>query len=119
MKNKGYSKELEERIYNDEEEFEYISKAMFGLNKYVYTFKTREDYDKAYKILESQGNIIETFVNNAYGFEFWEYKDFSIKDEENIENEEHTTNRKVLFNFSKDNIREMYTYIHQEGKNIY
>lgn len=120
MKNKGYSRELEDRIYNDEEEFEYISKAMFGLNKYVYTFKTKEDYDKAYKILESQGNIIETFVNNAYGFEFWEYKDFSIQDEENIENEEYTTtNRKVLFNFSKDNIREMYSYIHQKGNNIY
>lgn len=54
--------------------FEYKEQRLIGLNKYLYIFDTKEDFEIAYNELEKIGTVNEIFINNKYGLEFKEDK---------------------------------------------
>ena len=61
-----------DKIIEGQSKFNYTEKNLIGLNKYLYVFDNKKDFENAYKILEKYGQVVEVFIDNAYGFEFKE-----------------------------------------------
>ncbi len=60
------------KIIEGENEINYKEKRLIGLNKYLYVFDNKKDFENAYNILKKQGQVKEIFIDNEYGFEFKE-----------------------------------------------
>lgn len=79
-------------VIKNKEHFEYKEITLIGLNKYLYTFSDKKNFDIAYKELGKIGTVSEVFVNNEYALEFKENtrildenKKFSEKSMQDIE----------------------------------
>lgn len=61
-------------IVENKKHFEFNEQMLIGLNKYLYTFDNKKDFDIAYSELGKIGTVKEVFINNEYGIEFKEDK---------------------------------------------
>lgn len=75
-----------DKIIEEQNKINYKERKLIGLNKYLYVFDNQKDFQNAYNILEKQGQVVEVFINNEYGFEF--KKDSKILNENTTFSEE-------------------------------
>lgn len=61
---------MEMYFKENNEPFRYVEENMIGINKYQYIFDNQKDFEKAFYILKSKGQVEITIVNNMIGINY-------------------------------------------------